>query len=257
MVDLAVISGSGFYDFPGLEDEEERKVRTRFGETTLRVGLLKGRKIAFLVRHGKGHAILPNTINYRANLLALKELGAKAIVGTTVCGVLKPSLPLARLVVFSDIFFPDNRLPGGEACSMYDRVGEKTKGHYIFDSPFSEEMREQLIAASENPITEAVYAHACGPRFNTKAEVRMLAAYADFVSQTAGPEAVLSGELEIPYALLGFGVDYANGVTEVPTPVEVLSENLKNSKSLFLSVLNRFIQNFEEPKFRGFIYRFE
>ena len=114
-----------------------------------------------------------------------------------------------------------------------------------------------MIEAAEDPITHAVYAYAHGPRFNSKSEISMLKNYASFVSQTAGPEIVLSGELEIPCALLGFGVDYANGVQKDPTPIEILDENLKKSKSVFISVIKEFIKNYQEPEFSGFIYRFQ
>jgi 5'-methylthioadenosine phosphorylase len=108
-----------------------------------------------------------------------------------------------------------------------------------------------------DPIKDAVYAHVNGPRFNTKPEIRALQAHASFVSQTAGPEVVLAGELEIPIALLGIGVDYANGVSDLPTPIEVLRLNLINSKGVFLSILEKLIDNFKEPRFSGFIYRFD
>jgi 5'-methylthioadenosine phosphorylase len=72
-----------------------------------------------------------------------------------------------------------------------------------------------------------------------------------------GLEVVLAGELEIPIALLGFGVDYANGVSAVPTPVEVLRLNLINSKGVFLSILEKLINYFKEPRYTGFIYRFD
>jgi 5'-methylthioadenosine phosphorylase len=196
-------------------------------------------------------------INYRANLVALKELRTKAIVATTVCGVLDPDIPLAKLAVFDDLYFPDNRLPNGEACTVYDKRGEKSRGHYIFDKPFSQQLRQQLIDAAGDPLTNVVYAHANGPRFNTKAEIKMLRNHASFVSQTAGPEIVLAGELEIPYALLGFGVDYANGVKKEPTPVEELKENLKKSKMVFTSVIRELIKEYTAPTFSGYIYRFE
>jgi 5'-methylthioadenosine phosphorylase len=257
MTDLAIISGSGFYDFPGLEKEDDRILKTRFGNASVKTGQLEGREVAFLARHGNRHSILPNMINHRANLMALKELGTKAIVATTVCGVLDPDIPLARLVVFDDLYFPENRLPNGEMCSIYNDEGDKSKGHYIFEKSFSEDLRQQLIAVSEDPITNAVYAHANGPRFNSQAEIRMMSHYASFVSQTAGPEAVLAGELEIPYALLGFGVDYANGVKEEPTPIDVLDENLKNSKEVFSTVIRKALESFEVPQFTGFIFRFE
>ena len=257
MIDLAIISGTGFYDFPGLDEEEDINIETRYGAASVVKGAVEGKTIAFIARHGKGHSILPNTINHRANLTALKELGTKAIVATTVCGVLNPSIPLARLAVFDDLYFPDSRLPGGEACTVYEERGEKSRGHYIFDKPFSEELRKQIIAVAGGPLTNVVYAHANGPRFNTKSEIKMLRNYASFVSQTAGPEVVLAGELEIPYALLGFGVDYANGVKREPTPVEELRDNLKKSKMVFTNVIRKLIKKYSAPKFEGFIYRFE
>lgn len=257
MIDLAVISGSGFYDFPSLDEEESRIVKTHYGDVSILTGQIEGKNMAFLARHGKDHSILPNMINYRANLMALKDLETQAIIATTVCGVLDPDLSLAQPVVFDDLYFPENRLPNGEACSMYKDGGDKTKGHYIFEKPFSEDLRQQIIAAAENPIMEATYAHAVGPRFNTRAEIRMMREYASFVSQTAGPEVVLSGELEIPFALLGFGVDYANGVKDEPTPVEILSENLKNSKTVFTTIIKKVIKSYGVPQFTGFIFRFD
>jgi 5'-methylthioadenosine phosphorylase len=256
MVDLAVISGSGFYDFPGLLNVEETKVSTQFGRAVVRTGALDTKKIAFITRHGHAHGLLPNTINYRANLIALKELGAKAILATTVCGVLDAAIPLAKPVVFSDLYFPDNRLPDGELCSVFVEEGAPERGHYIFDSPFAASLREQIIAAAGNPLTDAVYAHVNGPRFNSKPEIRALQKHASFISQTAGPELIIAGELEIPIALLGYGVDYANGVSDEPTPIEVLQMNLINSKSVFVSIITKVIRNYKIPRFEGFIYRF-
>jgi 5'-methylthioadenosine phosphorylase len=256
MVDLAVISGSGFYDFPDLADLDKREISTRYGSVIIGIGCLNDKNVAFLARHGHEHQFLPNLINYRANLLALKELGSKGILSTTVCGVLDAAIPLAKPVVFSDLYFPDNRLPSGEICSIYDEEGLPGRGHYIFDRPFSEALRQRLIAAAKDPLTEAIYAHVNGPRFNSKPEIQALKSHASFVSQTAGPEIVLAGELEIPIALIGYGVDYANGVSDQPTPVEALQLNLLNSKSVFVSIITKVIQNYIAPRFEGFIYRF-
>jgi 5'-methylthioadenosine phosphorylase len=256
MVDVAIISGSGFYDFPDLIGADKREIPTKFGSVVVNTGRIDEREVAFIARHGSAHQFLPNLINYRANLVALKELGSKAIVTTTVCGVLDSSIPLAKPVVFSDLYFPDNRLPSGEACSIYDEEGLPGRGHYIFGQPFSENLRLQLIEAAGDSIHDAVYAHVNGPRFNSKPEIRALQSHASFISQTAGPEIVLAGELEIPIALLGYGVDYANGVSDIPTPVEALQLNLINSKNVFVSIIKKLIQDFEEPRFEGFIYRF-
>ena len=257
MIDLAVISGTGFYDFPGLEEGIDQIIDTKFGDASVRRGVIEGKEVAFIARHGRKHSILPNTINHRANLLALLMLETKALVSTTVCGVLDPSIPLARMAVFDDLYFPDNRLPNGEACTIYDEIGERGRGHFIFDRPFSEKLRQQLITAAQDPMTSAVYAHVNGPRFNSKAEISMLKNYASFISQTAGPEIVLAGELEIPCALIGFGVDYANGVTKEPTPVEVMDENLKKSKDVFVAAIKKLLEDYSPPRFDGFIYRFD
>lgn len=257
MIDLAIISGSGFYDFPGLEEAESKTIETSYGNVSVLLGKTGSKKIAFIARHGPGHSLLPNMINFRANLSALEKLNVKAIVSTTICGVLDISMPLAEPIVFSDLYFPDNRLPEGEICSIFSEAGDPDRGHFIFDTPFCDDLRQQLIAVSPGIAEDAVYAHVNGPRFNSKPEIRALQSHATHVSQTAGPEIVLAGELEIPIALLGYGVDYANGVSEIPTPVEVLRLNLINSKGVFLSILEKLIEDLKTPRYTGFIYRFD
>lgn len=85
----------------------------------------------------------------------------------------------------------------------------------------------------------------------------MRTAGADFLSQTCGPEAVLANECELPYALAGFGIDYANGVREEPTPVEVLNENLAKSGEVFASLIRTLASEPPEFRFTNFVYRFE
>lgn len=256
-MDLGIISGSGFYAFPGMNEEQEHILETRYGNASVTTGIVGDKKIAFIARHGKNHRLLPNMINFRANLVALKQIGVRAILGTTICGVLNPDIPLAKLAVFDELFFSDNRLPGGEMCRIYDEIGQKKSGHFLFDRAFCEPLRKQIIQVADEPINHAVYGHVSGPHFNSKTEIKFLQGYATYISQTAGPEAVLAGELEIPYALVGFGVDYANGVKSEPTPVEVLTDNLKRSKNIFIETITRLLRIYESPKFEGFVYRFD
>ena len=103
--------------------------------------------------------------------------------------------------------------------------GAPGRGHWVYDGPFSEPLRRALLdgaaAAGLGARDGGCYGHVDGPRFNTRTEIRMLAACGvTAVSQTAGPETVLCGEAQLPYALLGFVTDYANGVSVEPTPVE-------------------------------------
>jgi purine nucleoside phosphorylase len=117
------------------------------------------------------------------------------------------------------------------------------RGHWIFDRPFAEPLRAALLGAARevgHPVRDGgCYGHVDGPRFNTRTEIRMLAnAGVTAVSQTAGPETVLAGEAEIPYALLGYTTDFANGVKpDEPTPVEELVRLVGESTGTFARVL--------------------
>src|SRR5439155_21939429 len=154
-----------------------------------------------------------------------------------------PSVELGSLIVFDDLHFLANRLPDGSLCTLYTEPGMSGRGHWIFDGPFAAALRTALLDAARevgHPVRDGgCYGHVDGPRFNTRTEIRMLAnAGVTAVSQTAGPETVLAGEAEIPYALLGYATDYANGVKpDEPTPVEELVRLVGESTATFASVL--------------------
>jgi purine nucleoside phosphorylase len=174
---------------------------------------------------------------------ALRALGADAILAMTVCGATDRSIELGSLIVFDDLHFLANRLGDGSLCTLFDEPGMPGRGHWVFDGPFSEALRGVLLEAAREvgqPVRDGgCYGHVDGPRFNTRSEIRMLMnAGVTAVSQTAGPETVLAGEAEIPYALLGYATDYANGVNpEDPTPVEELVRLVDASKQTFAAVL--------------------
>jgi purine nucleoside phosphorylase len=206
-------------------------------------GRFAGIDVLHVSRHGEGHPRLSSAVTHQANISALRELGADAILAVTVCGATDPSLELGSLVVFDDLHFLANRLPDGSLCTLHTEPGMPGRGHWIFDGPFSAPLRAALLEAARevgHPVRDGgCYGHVDGPRFNTRTEIRMLAnAGVTAVSQTAGPETVLAGEAEIPYALLGYATDYANGVKpEEPTPVEELVRLIGASTGTFASVL--------------------
>jgi len=207
---------------------------------------------------------LSSQVTHRANIAALRAKGADAILAVTVCGALEPELPLGTLVVFDELHFPANRLPDGSLCTLHTEPGARGRGHWIFDLPFSEPLRAALLrGAADSGLAVrdgGCYGHVDGPRFNTRAEIRSLAqAGVTAVSQTAGPETVLCGESELPYALLGYATDYANGVTEVATPVEELLRLIEASSEVFATILNEAFPRLVRRELRppGTIYRFE
>jgi 5'-methylthioadenosine phosphorylase len=258
---LGIIGGTNTdFDFAW---SGERRVDTPYGAVEVAEGSVPGTDVGirFVRRHGRGHERLSSMVEHRANIWALKETACSAIVGTTVCGVIDPDLPLASAIVFDDLLFPDNRLPDGSPCTFFDTPDQKGRGHYIFSSPFSEGMRRALVGSAHDagvPVRDGgTYAYALGPRFNSRAEIAwMRGVGACAVSQTAGPEAVLAGELEIPYTLLGFGVDYANGAQAEPTRVEMLDANIAASRPAFEMIVRRAAAALADSVFQGFVYRF-
>jgi purine nucleoside phosphorylase len=264
MTRIGVLTGTGTYKLPGFEADAPRRVDTRWGGALVTEGRLGDAEVLHVSRHEPGHKRLSNHVQHRANIWALKELGADCVVGVTVCGAVDITVPLGSLIVFDDLHFLVNRLGDGSICTFYDEPGDRLRGHWIYGDPFSAEVRAALIdaaiAAGVPARDGGVYGHVDGPRFNTRAEIRTLAqAGVTAVSQTAGPETVLCGEAELPYGLIGYATDYANGVSEVSTPVDELMRLIAASSAVFADVLERAIPRLAtaDPKPSGVLYRFD
>ena len=241
---VGVITGTGTYELDAVAAE--------------------GIDVVHISRHEPGHPRLSNHVDHRGNIEWLCEARVDAIVAVTVCGAVDPTVPLGSLIVFDDLHFLANRLPDGSLCTLHDTPGDAGRGHWIFERPFAEGVRQALLAGSRAAGVPArdggCYGHVDGPRFNTRAEIRSLAlAGVTAVSQTAGPETVLAGEAEIPYALIGYATDYANGVTADPTPVDELVRLIEASSAVFRSVLAEALSLLAGADITppGTVYRFE
>jgi purine nucleoside phosphorylase len=260
---LGVITGSGTYSLPGFEGGRPEGVRTEYGEALVSRGRFAGVDVLHVSRHGEGHVRLSNHVTHRANIAALHQLGATGVVAVTVCGAVDPEVELGSLICFDDLHFLANRLADGSLCTFYDRPGDPQRGHWIYEDPYSPSLRSALLeGAREAGVTirdGGCYGHVDGPRFNTKAEIRGLAAAGvTAVSQTAGPETVLAGEARLPFALLGYATDYANGVQSEATPVETLLELIAASTQTFARVLAAALPRVDESALAspGIVYRF-
>jgi purine nucleoside phosphorylase len=263
---VGIITGSGSHALPGFEGSESITVQTPFGQTSVTQGTYGGADALHVSRHGAGHARLSNHVTHRANVWALYELGASAVIACTACGALDPTLELGSLVVFDDLHFASNRLPDGTLCTFFTEPGDRLRGHWILHGgPFSTELRTALLNAAQqagHPAHDGgAYGHVDGPRFNTPTEIaQLIRCGVVAVSQTAGPEAVLCGELELPFALMGFVTDYANEVKPGDTtPVTVLIELMGRSPAIFADVLLITLATLgsTKPVAAGTVYRFE
>jgi purine nucleoside phosphorylase len=263
---VGIITGSGTHALPGFEADEPRPVQTPYGQATVTVGQFGGGETLHVSRHGAGHVRLSNHVTHRANIWALRELGATSVIGCTACGAVDATLPLGSLVVFDDLHFPVNRLPDGTLCTFFTVPGDRGRAHWILHGgPFSPELRETLVSAAADaghPARDGgTYGHVDGPRFNTPSEIAHLGTCGvAAVSQTGGPETVLCGELELPYALMGFVTDYANGVQPgEPTPAAKMIELMGASTTIFADVLVGAIGRIASrppPSAAGTVYRF-
>ncbi|SCK10784.1 S-methyl-5'-thioadenosine phosphorylase [Streptomyces sp. WMMB 322] len=207
--DVAVIGGSGFYSL--LDNARQVKVETPFGEPSdaIAVGEAGGRGVAFLPRHGQGHAIPAHRINYRANLWALRSLGVRQILAPCAVGSLKRELGPGSVVV------PDQLVDrtGGRVQSFYDEGAV----HVSFADPYCETGRttvlKQCAAAGSAASDGGTMVVVDGPRFSTRAESRWYAAAGwSLVNMTGHPEAVLARELALCYTSVALVTDFDAGI---------------------------------------------
>jgi purine nucleoside phosphorylase len=159
-----------------------------------------------------------------------------------VCGAVDPTLELGSLIVFDDLHFPSNRLADGSLCTLFTGPEIPGRGHWIYEWPYGASVRAALVegvrAAGLEVRDGGTYGHVDGPRLNTVSEIAQLAAAGvAAVSQTGGPETVLAGEARLPFALMGFVTDHANGVMDELTPAETLGRLFRESSGHFQRAL--------------------
>ncbi|MBV8990062.1 MAG: MTAP family purine nucleoside phosphorylase [Solirubrobacterales bacterium] len=263
---VGIITGSGTHALPGFAGAEPISLATPFGEVSLTRGNYDEFEALHVSRHGAGHVRLSNHVNHLGNIWALKELGASAVIGCTACGALDPSLELGELIVFDDLHFISNRLPDGTLCTFFREPGDPLRGHWILHGgPYSPEVRRAVLAAGAESghrvRGRGTYGHVDGPRFNTPTEIAQLAACGvTAVSQTAAAETVLCGELELPFALVGFVTDYANEVKPgETTPPSTMIDLMGASPAIFADLVRGALAHLasEPPSPVGTVYRFE
>ena len=224
---LAVIGGTGVYKLADLQDVQAHDLDTRFGAPSgpVRVGLLDGQRVAFLARHGEGHAVPPHKINYRANLQALKDLGATRVLAlNTVGGITDACGP--RVLACPDQLID---YTWGRVSTVCEEPGTDVL-HVDFGDPYTHLLRQQILAAAHEAgvalVDGGCYGATQGPRLETRAEIRrMRRDGCDLVGMTGMPEAGLAREMGLEYACLAIVANWAAGcgTDEEITMEEVLA----------------------------------
>jgi len=240
---IGVIGGSGFYKF--LQTKEASKQDTPYGNpsASVRISDVKGKRVAFLPRHGEHHEFPPHVVPYRANMHALRQLGVERVFGPTAVGSLKADVRPGDFVI-SDQFV---NFTNGRKDTFFE--GPET-AHVGSADPYCPELREIVLKASKGM---GIRIHKTGtvvviqgPRFSTRAESNFFRSQGwDIINMTQYPEAILARELEMCYVNISLVTDYDVGLEGDPKvkPVSndevmrVFNANLEKLRSLLLKAI--------------------
>jgi len=244
MIKVGIIGGSGLDDPDIIKDRKEFYADTRFGKPSdaLIIGTIKDIDVVLLARHGRKHTIMPGNVNYRANIMALKEQGCTHILATTACGSLKEEIEPGYLV-FIDQFI-DRTTKRHSTFYDVDKVC-----HISMAEPFCKELRNILINSARNfgykYAAKGTVITIEGPRFSTKAESKMYRAMnADVINMSTVPEVVLAREAGLCYAAIAMSTDYDCFLEDRPSVtieevLKVMNENAEKVKNIFLDAIPR------------------
>jgi 5'-methylthioadenosine phosphorylase len=240
--EIGVIGGSGLYSLPGLENVEEVQLDTPWGAPSdaIVLGTMKGRRLAFLARHGRGHRILPSELNFRANIHAMKQLGVGRILSFSAVGSLREDLP-PQMFVLPDQFFDRTK---GRISTFF---GNGCVAHVGFADPICPELLGALdkacSAAGVSKHRGGTYVCMEGPAFSTKAESHTYRSWKmDVIGMTNLQEAKLAREAEICYATVAMVTDYdcwhpEHDAVTVQQIIQNLLTNADNATKVLLEAL--------------------
>lgn len=245
--EIGVFGGTGIYDSGLLQDAQQVNIKTPYGPTSdsITVGTFKGRRVAFMPRHGKKHTIPPHMINFRANIWALKKMGVTRIIAPSAVGSLRESIEPAHFALPSQ--FIDFTKSRQGSFSEDGRVI-----HISVADPFCPELQDIVRRSiKDHDITlhdDCTYVCIEGPRFSTKAESRFFRSIgADIIGMTLVPECQLAREAQICYVSLSTVTDYDVWAEKPVTAKEVL-ETLEKNVERVKGLLGTLVESVPESR---------
>ena len=241
-VEIGIFGGTGIYDSGLLENSQEVDIDTPYGKPsdTITIGICKGRKIAFLPRHGKKHTIPPHMINFKANIWAFKELGVTRIIAPSAVGSLKEELEPGHFALPSQ--FLDFTKSRDGSFSEEGRVI-----HISVSDPFCPELQSLIFQVTEKQglkmHKDCTYVCIEGPRFSTKAESKLYRfTGADIIGMTLVPECQLAREAQMCYVSISTVTDYdvwAEKPVTAKKVLETLSKNVEKTKTILTELIDK------------------
>jgi 5'-methylthioadenosine phosphorylase len=242
---IGIIGGSGLYHIEGFTNQKWVKIKTPFGSPSdnLLTGMLRGRQVVFLPRHGRGHRILPTELNHRANIWAMKKLDVAWVISVSAVGSLQAKYEPCHIVL------PDQFLDRTKQSLAHSFFGRGIVGHIAFADPTCEELRHLLLKTARGLKVRVhdggTYVNMEGPAFSTRAEslTNHKLGY-DVVGMTNLGEAKCAREAEIAYATMAMITDYDCWKTDeahvtVEMVVANLTKNAATAKAIIAKVIPR------------------
>lgn len=241
----AIIGGTGVYSTG--HNKREEKIKTKFGEVDLDIVNIDGEDIVFLARHGKSHSVPPHLINYRANIMALKEIGVKYVYATAAVGSCNENYAPGDVVIVNDFVDYTKLRP----VTFFDG-GDEPVRHVDMSDPYCRNMREEFSAEAEKLGLkikgEAVYICTEGPRFETASEIRMYKEFGDVIGMTTVPEVVLAKELGICYSTVGIITNWCTGISGDIQIHDIKGSMDKNREIITKAFINVFKKGLDQDK---------
>lgn len=238
--DYGIIGGTGVYDPQLLQSSEEHMIETPFGTARATIGVYNGKRIAFMPRHGAGHSIPPHKINYRANIMALKQLGVTQVLASAAVGSVQMKYAPGSLVLIDNFLDYTKCRP----TTFFEHNGVV---HVDMTDPYCRRLRgivRDAAHAIDLPLHDGgTYVCAEGPRFETPAEIRLYQSIdAAVVGMTTVPEVVLAKEAELCYATVCMVTNYGAGISLTALTheevVESMAANVHLLRNLFFKTID-------------------
>jgi len=242
--EIGIIGGSGLYDMAEVTNREERHLATPFGAPSgpYVIGTLRGRRVAFLARHGAGHRLMPSELNFRANIFGFKQLGVTHLLSASAVGSLKEQYAPLHLV-FPDQFLDRTR---GRVSTFF---GRGLVAHIAFAHPVCDRLRALMAdaadAAGATVHRGGTYVCMEGPQFSTLAESRLYRSWGmDIIGMTNLQEAKLAREAEICYATMALVTDYDcwhpdHDAVTVEMVIATLMQNARTAQQVIAGTVER------------------
>ncbi len=245
---LGVIGGSGIYEVPGLTDVSERRLDTPYGAPSdvIVEGRLGNARLLFLPRHGRGHRVPPHAINYRANVCALKQLGAELLVSLSAVGSMREEIAPGHFVVVDQYLDFTRR----RVSTFFP---EDVVAHVAFAEPICPVLAAAVARAARRAGAtvheRGTYICIEGPQFSTRAESLLYRSWGvSVIGMTALPEAKLAREAELPYATLALATDYdAWHETVEAVSVDAVLAVMHENSTLAKRVVARLAEDLPDP----------